>query len=79
MPGAGPVKIVTDKAILEADDTGEMVLAALYPGVAPADVQAGVGWPLRQRDTLAAVPPPTERELHLLRDVLDPQRLFLKE
>ncbi len=34
MPGAGPVKVVTDKAILEPDaDTGELVLAALYPGV----------------------------------------------
>jgi glutaconate CoA-transferase subunit B len=79
MPGAGPVKIVTDKAILEADETGEMVLAALYPGVSPGDVQAGVGWSLRQQDTLEAVPPPTDHELHLLRDVLDPQGLFLKE
>jgi glutaconate CoA-transferase, subunit B len=79
MPGAGPVKIVTDKAILEADETGEMVLAALYPGVSPGDVQAGIGWSLRQRETLDAVPPPTDHELHLLRDVLDPQRLFLKE
>jgi glutaconate CoA-transferase subunit B len=79
MPGAGPVKIVTDKAILEADETGEMVLAALYPGVSPGDVQAGVGWSLRQRETVDAVPPPTDHELHLLRDALDPQRLFLKE
>ncbi len=79
MPGAGPVKIVTDKAILEADESGEMVLAALYPGVTSGEVQAGVGWPLRARDALGAVPPPTERELHLLRNVLDPQRLFLKE
>jgi glutaconate CoA-transferase subunit B len=79
MPGAGPVKIVTDKGILEADDTGEMVLSALYPGVDPADVQAGVGWTLRRREALDSVPPPSESELHLLRDVLDPQRLFLKE
>lgn len=78
MPGAGPVKVVTDKAILEADESGELVLAALYPGVAPAEVAAGVGWTLRQRAQLQAVEPPTERELHLLRDVLDPQRLFLK-
>jgi glutaconate CoA-transferase subunit B len=78
MPGAGPVKIVTDKAILEADESGEMVLTALYPGVTSVDVQAGVGWPLRARDALEEVPPPTERELHLLRNVLDPQRLFLK-
>ncbi|HEY8257917.1 MAG TPA: CoA-transferase [Gemmatimonadales bacterium] len=79
MPGAGPVKVVTDKAILEADASGELILAALYPGVEPAEVQAGVGWPLRQRDDLGAVPPPTEQDLHLLRAVLDPQRLFLKE
>ncbi len=79
MPGAGPVKVVTDKGILEADESGELVLAALYPGVAPGDVAAEVGWTLRQRATLGEVEPPTERELHLLRDVLDPQRLFLKE
>jgi glutaconate CoA-transferase subunit B len=78
MPGAGPVKVVTDKAILEADGSGELVLAALYPGVEAAEVRAGVGWSLRERDGLGAVEPPTERDLHLLRDVLDPQRLFLK-
>src|SRR5919205_1187187 len=34
MPGAGTTRVITDKAILEADqNTGELVLAALYPGV----------------------------------------------
>ena len=47
MPGAGPVKVVTDKAILEADADGELVLAALYPGVEADEVRAGVGWPLQ--------------------------------
>jgi len=80
MPGAGPVKVITDKGILEADEaTGEMVLAALYPGVSVPDVQAGIGWALRCRPGLAAVPPPTAHELRLLRDVLDPKRLFLKQ
>jgi glutaconate CoA-transferase, subunit B len=78
MPGAGPLKVITDKAILEADqETGEMVLAALYPGVQADVVCAGVGWPLASRPRLAAVAPPSETELRLLRDVLDPQRLFL--
>src|SRR5437588_779698 len=80
MPGAGPVKVITDKAILEADEaTGEMVLAALYPGVSVPDVQAGVGWALTCRSGLAAVAPPTPQELRLLRDVLDPKRLFLRQ
>ena len=67
------------KAILEADDaTGEMVLAALYPGVEEADVQGEVGWPLRRRPCLGRVEPPTATELRLLREVLDPQRFYLK-
>jgi hypothetical protein len=30
MPGAGPVKVITDKAILGGEPGGELVLAALY-------------------------------------------------
>ena len=79
IPGGGPVKVVTDKAVLESDPvSGELVLTALYPGVELAEVAAGIGWPLRSRGTLERVAPPTEQELHLLRDVLDPSRLYLK-
>jgi glutaconate CoA-transferase subunit B len=79
MPGGGPVKVVTDKAVLEADaDSGELVLAALYPGVTEDEVRAGVGWPLQGRSELGLIEPPTPRELALLRDVLDPHRLYLK-
>jgi glutaconate CoA-transferase subunit B len=79
MPGAGPVKVVTDKAVLEAEaETGELVLAALYPGVDVHEVRAGIAWPLRSRPMLGTVDPPTSQELTLLRDVLDPQRLYLK-
>ena len=79
LPGAGPVKVITDKAILEADPkSGELVLVALYPGVSADDVRAGVGWPLVVRTTLLEVSPPTPRDLQLLREVLYPKRLFLR-
>ena len=79
LPGAGPVKVITDKAVLEADPrTGELMLIALYPGVTPDEVRVGVGWPLAARTTLLGVPPPNARDLQLLREVLDPKRLFLK-
>lgn len=79
MPGAGPVKVVTDKGVLEVEpSSGELLLSALYPGVALEEVREGVGWPLRRRAALDTIDPPTARELHLLREVLDPQRLFLK-
>lgn len=79
LPGAGPVKVITDKGVLEAEEgSGEMVLTGLYPGVDAADVQAGVGWTLRSRPRLSRLDPPTSIELRLLRDELDPERLYLK-
>lgn len=79
MPGAGPVKIITDKGILEVErESGEMVLSALYPGVGVNDVQDNVGWPLKIRQTLEDIEAPTEKELRLLREDLDPDNLFLK-
>lgn len=79
MPGAGPVRVVTDKCILEADqETGELVLGALYPGTTADEARAGVGWPLRSRETLPEVEPPGQEELRLLREVLDPRGLYLR-
>jgi glutaconate CoA-transferase subunit B len=78
-PGQRVAKVITDKGVLERDArTGELELAALYPGVEVADVQAGVGWPLRVRPQLTRLGPPTTIELQLLREVLDPKRLYLK-
>jgi glutaconate CoA-transferase subunit B len=78
MPGAGPVKVITDKGILESDpETGEMVLAAIYPDVAVEDVKSSVGWPLQVREHLDLIAPPGAEELRLLREVLDPKKLYL--
>ncbi|HKV73202.1 MAG TPA: CoA-transferase [Gemmatimonadales bacterium] len=80
MPGAGPVKVITDKAILQSDPaTGELIVTALYPGVTLDEVKANVGWAVRSRTPLDhVVTPPSAEELRLLRDVLDPDRLYLK-
>ena len=76
-PGERVAKVITDKAILERDaQSGELVLASLYPGVDAKDVQ--VGWKLRSRAQLGRLEPPSSIELQLLREVLDPQRLYLK-
>lgn len=78
MPGAGPVKVITDKGILERDSaSGEMTLTALYPGVTVDEVKAGVGWQLQVRERLDLLEPPTAKELDLLRNVLDPKKLYL--
>jgi glutaconate CoA-transferase, subunit B len=78
LPGGGPVRIVTDVGILRPSlEDGELELAAVYPGVEPEDVKRLVGWPLRICGTLEPVAAPNAEELHLLRDVLDPEHLYL--
>src|SRR5438132_995987 len=77
-PGQRVKRVITDKAVLEPDDKGELMLAALYPGIEAADVKAAVGWNLRARARLDRLDPPTATELQLLREVLDPKRLYLK-
>jgi glutaconate CoA-transferase subunit B len=74
--GGGPAAVVTDLGILEPDDTGELVLAAVHPGVDPERARAQTGWDLRLLSHLRTTNPITGEELSLLRQ-LDPERIYL--
>lgn len=77
LPGSGPRLVVTDRCIFRFDEeTGEMVLERLHPGVELAEVRAEVGWELKVAPDLRETEPPTEEELRLLREELDPQGLY---
>jgi len=59
-------RVITDKCIFERDVlTGELVLAAIYPGVTVDDVRSQVGWDLQVR-ALRDVPPPDRQMLDAL-------------
>jgi glutaconate CoA-transferase subunit B len=76
LPGAGPVRVITDRGILDADvETGELVLTALYPGNDLDDVRSRVGWPLRVGEPLAEVEPPSADILRQLREPFYGERL----
>jgi glutaconate CoA-transferase subunit B len=76
--GSGPQAVVTDLGILEPDETGELVLTALHPGARLEQAQANTGWQLKTTSNLKITLPPSEQELHILRDELDPDRIYLK-
>jgi glutaconate CoA-transferase subunit B len=76
MPGAGPVRVITQLACYGFED-GEMVLESLHPGVTLAEVQENLGWEVRRLSALDETAPPSPEELRLLRDELDPRRLYL--
>jgi glutaconate CoA-transferase subunit B len=76
--GGGMLAVVTDLGIMEPDETGEMVLTALHPGVTADQVRENTGWELKVADSLRSTPPPDPEELRILREDLDPQGIYLK-
>ena len=75
--GGGPEAVVTNLGVLRPDETGELVLSALHPGVSFEQVQENTGWPLRQAAECRVTDPPTAEELRILREDLDPQRIYI--
>ncbi len=76
MPGQGPAVVITDLACYGFED-GEMMLTSLHPGITEQDVLDNLSWEPRISSELAVTEPPTAEELTLLRDELDPKRLYL--
>lgn len=76
--GGGPQGVVTDLGILEPDENGELMLTTLHPGVTVEQVKANTGWDLKVAAELKTTQPPSEEELRILREELDPQGIYLK-
>ena len=75
--GSGPTSVVTDLGTYGFDEeTGEMTLLTLHPGVTMDQVRESTGWEMRVSDDLGETPQPTDDELHLIRTELDPQGVY---
>lgn len=78
LPGGGPARVITDRGVLSAEpETGELVLAGLYPGVTREEVAERVGWELRDAPERERIQPPTAEELRIMRRELDPDGRYL--
>ena len=78
-PGSGPERVITDLGVYGFDErTREMVLERIHPGVDLEEVHANVSWALRVAEPLGTTELPTEEDLSLLREELDPQGIYLK-
>ena len=76
--GGGPHEVVTDLGILTPDESGELTLTALHPGATVEQAIKSTGWPLKVASDLKTTEPPTNEELRLLREELDPTGMYLK-
>ncbi|MCB2193048.1 MAG: ketoacid-CoA transferase [Deltaproteobacteria bacterium] len=73
----GPMAVVTNLGILKFHpETKHMYLAEVYPGVSVEEIQEKTGFELDVSQAQPA-PAPSEQELGILRQEVDPQRLIL--
>lgn len=78
--GKGPYRLITTKAILGFDDeTHRMKLLQTLPGETVESVQAATGFKLMIDKNVSAFDPPTETELKLIREEIDPLGFFVKK
>jgi glutaconate CoA-transferase subunit B len=74
--GRGPTVVVTDLGVYDFGDSGEMRLRSLHPGATLDDVKATIGWDITVADDLGTTPAPTDLELRLIREELDPGGVY---
>jgi glutaconate CoA-transferase subunit B len=77
-PGTGPYRVITDLAVMGYhEETKRMEVLSLHPGITLEQVRANTGFELAARAPLLTTAPPSETELRILRDEVDPFRYII--
>jgi acyl CoA:acetate/3-ketoacid CoA transferase beta subunit len=75
--GGGPSRVLTDKAVFGFDDnTRRMKLLSIHPGVTDEELIAETGFSLEIPPHCPRTPPPSEEEVRLIREELDPNQMY---
>ena len=72
LPGGGPAKVISPLGILGFTDEGHLRLERTTPGVSPGQVVDATGFDLPVDDDVAPIAEPTDEELTVLRERVDP-------
>lgn len=76
--GTGPMAVVSTLASMDYDPESRwMRLKALHPGVTVDDIKANTGFGLLIPAETGVNEPPSAEELRLLREEIDPERLYI--
>ncbi len=77
-PGCGPYKIITDLAVLGFDEeTCRMQVELIHLGVTREQIIENTGFELLWADEVLESAPPSEVELEILRNEVDPRRYII--
>jgi glutaconate CoA-transferase, subunit B len=74
--GTGPAMVITDLGCYEFEED-EMILTSLHPRRTLEEVKNSTGWDIRVSPNLRTTDEPTNEELRIIRDELDPKHLYI--
>ncbi len=74
----GPYRVITNMAVIGYEEaTKRMQVLSLNPGYTREDVRENTGFELLWADTVGETGPPSDDELRILRNEIDPDRIFI--
>ena len=77
LPGKGPRYCITPLCVFDfSPQTNRMRLHSLHPGMTLEQVEENTGFEFERLEFISETPPPTERELDVLRNRVDPKGLL---
>jgi glutaconate CoA-transferase subunit B len=77
-PGCGPFKVISTLALMGFhSESKRMRVESLHPGVSKQDVIDNTSFEMLFADDLPVTAEPTDEELRILRDEVDPERIII--
>ena len=77
LKGGGPKYIYTPKCVFAFDGEGKIYVRSIHPGVTTEEVIESTGFELGDLSGVPTTPEPTDEELRILREEVDPNGLLL--
>ena len=75
--GGGPWRVLTDKAVLGVDDaTRRLKVVSIHPGISAKDIRNATGFDIEIPADCPITEPPTDEQVRLIRQQLDPRRMY---
>jgi glutaconate CoA-transferase subunit B len=78
LPMCSEIKVITNLCVLSFDNASrEMQVESLHPGITPLQVKENSGFDISINENVKQTDLPTLEELQLLRNKIDPKRLYI--
>ena len=78
LPGGGPYRVMTNLAVMDFNpETRQMRVLTMHEGVTKEMIRDNTGFDIEIPDNVGVTPAPSDEDLRLIREVIDPERRFL--